>query len=224
MTVSVICLAYNQAPYIRDALEGFVSQRTDFPFEVIVHDDASNDGTTGIIQEYATKYPDIIRPVYQTVNQYSQGAKIARDFLFPLIRGRYVAICEGDDYWTDPLKLSKQVAALEAHPEVDICAHRSLKIRDGKPCGYEGPGSRTRILPVEKVIFGGGGYVATSSLLCRREQYLQDTPMRRILFYDYTLQIQGSLRGGMLYLSDCMSVYRRGVAGSWTSSHCLPLS
>ena len=219
MTVTVICLAYNHVAYIREALEGFVRQRTDFPFEVLVHDDASTDGTTDIIREYAERYPHIIHPVYQTENQYSKGACIARDYLFPLVRGRYVALCEGDDCWTDPLKLSRQVAALEAHPELDICAHRALKVRNCRPHGFEGPRGGTRVIPVERVIRGGGGFVATSSLMCRRDAYLQDTPMRRELFLDYTLQIQGSLRGGMLYLSDCMSVYRRGVPGSWTALH-----
>lgn len=219
MTVTVICLAYNHAPYIREALEGFVRQRTDFPFEVLVHDDSSTDGTADVIREYEARYPDIIRPVYQTVNQYSQGVCITRDILFPLVRGKYVALCEGDDYWTDPLKLSKQVAALEAHPEVDICAHRVLKVKGGRSHGHEGPGGRNRVIPAARVIRGGGGFVATCSIMCRREAYLQDTPMRRALFLDYTLQVQGSLRGGMLYLADCMAVYRRGVAGSWTSRH-----
>lgn len=218
MTVTVICLAHNHEAYIREALEGFVQQRTDFPFEVLVHDDASTDGTADIIREYAGRFPDIIRPVYETENRHSRGVCIARDILFPMVRGRYVALCEGDDCWTDPMKLSRQVTAMEAHPELDICAHRAVKIRNGRPCGHVGPGCRMRVIPVERVILGGGGFVATSSIMCRREAYLQDTPMRRELFLDYTLQVQGSLRGGMLYLGDCMSIYRRGVAGSWTDT------
>ena len=217
MTVSIICLAYNHEAYIRDALEGFVSQKTTFPYEVLVHDDASTDGTAGIIREYAERYPDIIRPVYQTENQYSKGVCIARDILFPMIRGRYVALCEGDDYWTDTLKLQKQVDALEAHPELDICTHRVLKTKCGKPDGFEGPGCRSRVFPTWRAIWGGGGFVATCSILCRREVYMLDTPMRRALFFDYTLQVQGSLRGGMMYLGDCMAVYRRGVPSSWTT-------
>ena len=87
MMVTVICLAYNHGPYIRDALEGFVMQKTAFPFEVIVHDDASTDDTPRIIREYACRYPDIIRPVFQTENQYSKGVPISQTFLFPLVRG-----------------------------------------------------------------------------------------------------------------------------------------
>lgn len=218
MMVSVICLAYNHGPYIRDALEGFVGQKTDFPFEVLVHDDASTDETPAVIREYADKYPDIIRPVFQTENQYSKGVRIAPVFLYPMIRGRYVALCEGDDYWTDPFKLARQVEALEANPGADICAHRVLKTKDGRPHGFEGP-RRGGVIPVERVIMGGGGFVATSSLMCRADCYMQDSPMRQALFLDYTLQVQGSLRGGMVYLPECMGVYRRGVPGSWTTVH-----
>ena len=216
MMVSVICLTYNHMPFIREALEGFVSQQTDFPFEVLVHDDASTDGTADVVREYAARYPDIIRPVFQTENQHSKGVSIARTFLYPLIRGRYVALCEGDDCWTDPHKLSRQVAVMEAHPEVDICAHRALVVKNGRKHGLDGP-ARGGIIPVERVIWGGGNFVATASLLCRRECYMDFTPMRQVIAFDYTLQIQGSLRGGMLYLPDCMAIYRRGVPGSWTT-------
>lgn len=218
MMVTVICLAYNHGPYIRDALEGFVRQKVSFPFEVIVHDDASTDCTPEIIREYAARYPGIIRPVFQTENQHSKGIPISRAFLFPLVRGRYVALCEGDDYWTDPLKLSRQVEALEAHPGVDICAHKVLKTKNGAPHGYEGP-VRGGLIPAGRVILGGGGFVATSSIMCRAGCYLDITPMRETLFIDYTLQVQGALRGGMLYLPDCMGVYRRGVPHSWTTVH-----
>ena len=221
MMVTIICLAYNHGPYIRDALEGFVGQKTGFPFEVLVHDDASTDNTADVIREYAGRYPDIIRPVYQTENQHSKGVRIAPAFLYPLVRGRYVALCEGDDFWTDPFKLARQVAVLEANPGIDICTHRVLKTKNGRPHGFEGP-RRGGIIPVQRVIMGGGGFVATSSIMCRAECYLEDTPMRQSLFIDYTLQIQGALRGGMLYLPDCMGVYRRGVPGSWTTMHSGP--
>lgn len=217
IVVTVICLAYNHEAWIRDALEGFVTQVAPFRFEVLVHDDASTDGTAEIIREYEARYPDIIRGVYQTENQYSQGVNITPTFLFPLVRGSYVALCEGDDYWTDPDKLRKQVEALERHPEADICAHRTRRLRDGKPHGFLAPRLRDTLIQAEEVILGGGNFVATSSLLCRREAYLLLTPMREILLNDYVLQIQGSLRGGMYYLDDYMSVYRTRVPGSWTT-------
>ena len=111
--VSICCLTYNHEPYIRDCLEGFVMQQTNFIFEVLIHDDASTDNTAAIIREYEVKYPSIIKPIYQTENQYSKGVKVTSVYNFPRVKGQYVAMCEGDDYWTDPLKLQKQVDFLE---------------------------------------------------------------------------------------------------------------
>ena len=111
--VSICCITYNHEKYIRDAIEGFLMQKTDFPFEVLIHDDASTDGTADIIREYETKYPDIIKPIYQTENQYSKGIKISATYNYPRAKGKYIALCEGDDYWIDPYKLQKQVDFLE---------------------------------------------------------------------------------------------------------------
>ena len=216
--VTVICLAYNHAKYIRDALEGFVSQRTTFPFEVLVHDDASTDGTDLIIKEFQSKYPDIIKPVFQKENQYSKGISISQAFLYPLIQGKYAALCEGDDYWTDPYKLQKQFEALESHPESDICSHRARRTKNGRFDGWIAPRIGSGKVSAERVILGGGGwYCATCSLFCRREAYMRWTPIREVVVIDYTLAIQCSLRGGMVYLRDCMSVYRVGTEGSWTT-------
>ena len=115
--VSVICLAYNHEKYIRKCLDGFVMQKTNFKFEALVHDDASTDKTAEIIREYEEKYPDIIKPVYQTENQHSKKISIFTTFLAPNARGEYLAWCEGDDCWTDPGKLQKQVDFLDAHPD-----------------------------------------------------------------------------------------------------------
>ena len=119
--VTVICCAYNHGPYIRQCLDGFVMQKTTFRYEVIVHDDASTDNTAAVIREYAAKYPEIIRPIYQTENQYSRNTGILKTFVYPLIKGKYVAMCEGDDWWTDPLKLQKQVDVLESDPQFSMC-------------------------------------------------------------------------------------------------------
>lgn len=118
--VSICCLAYNHEPYIRQCLDGFIIQKTDFPFEVLVHDDASTDKTAEIIREYEALYPEIIKPIYQTENQYSKRIGITNTFQFPRARGKYIAICEGDDYWTDPLKLQKQVDFLEGNEEYGL--------------------------------------------------------------------------------------------------------
>ena len=121
--VSVCTLAYNHEPYIRECLDGILMQKTNFAFELLIHDDASTDGTADIIREYEAKYPDIIKPIYQTENQYSKGVKINATIQFPRAKGKYIALCEGDDYWTDPLKLQKQVDFMEANPNCSLCCH-----------------------------------------------------------------------------------------------------
>lgn len=115
--VSIECCVYNHETYLRQCLDGFVMQKTNFPFEAIVHDDASTDGSAAIIMEYAEKYPDIIKPIIETENQYSKRDNTLRKILDAHIRGKYIAWCEGDDYWIDPLKLQKQVDFLESHPD-----------------------------------------------------------------------------------------------------------
>ena len=105
--VSVVCTAYNHEKYLRDALESFVGQETDFPFEVLVNDDASTDGTAAILREYAERYPAIIRPFYQEKNIFSRGGNIYDEVFYPVARGEYIAACEGDDRWTDPHKLQR---------------------------------------------------------------------------------------------------------------------
>lgn len=116
LMVTIRCCTYNHEPYIRQCLEGFVMQKTDFRFEAIVHDDASTDGTAAIVKEYAEKYPDIIKPIFETENQYSKHNGSLRRIMEEHTHGKYAALCEGDDYWIDPLKLQKQVDFLEANP------------------------------------------------------------------------------------------------------------
>lgn len=128
--VAIKCLVYNHEPYLRDCLEGFVMQQTNFPFVAIVHDDASTDNSAAIIREYEEKYPDIIKPIYEAENQYSKrDGSVGRimDEAIDATGAKYVAMCEGDDYWTDPLKLQKQVDFLEANPEYVICSHKFKK-------------------------------------------------------------------------------------------------
>ncbi len=216
--VSVICNAYNHGKYIRDALEGFVMQETSFPFEVLVHDDASTDNTADIIREYESKYPELIKPIYQVENQFSKGLRVAALYQYPRAKGKYIALCEGDDYWTDPKKLQKQFDALESHPEVDICAHETvvIKAKNGKTLRHIAPAKEECILKAEDVIYGEGDFVATNSLMLKPQLVLEPMKFRQHLSLDYTLQIQGALKNGILYLNECMSVYRFMVAGSWT--------
>lgn len=122
IAVSICCITYNQASYIRKCLDGLIMQKTNFKYEIIIHDDCSTDGTTDIVKEYADKYPDLIVPIIQSVNQYQKGNKrILASYVFPIAKGKYYAICEGDDYWIDPLKIQKQVDFLDLHPDVGMC-------------------------------------------------------------------------------------------------------
>ncbi len=130
--VSICCLTYNHAPFIRQCLDGFLMQKTTFPFEILIHDDASTDGTDDIVREYASKYPDIIFPLYEDVNKYTTGYSGQMDlFNYKRARGKYIAYCEGDDYWIDPLKLQKQVDFLDTHPDFSVCFTRYKKLIGG---------------------------------------------------------------------------------------------
>lgn len=114
--VSISCITYNHSAYIRQCLDGMLMQHTTFGFEILIHDDCSTDGTDDIIREYVSKFPQIIKPLFEEENQYQQGKPIGTVvWNLPRAKGKYVALCEGDDYWTDPLKLQKQVDFLESH-------------------------------------------------------------------------------------------------------------
>ncbi|MBR4560843.1 MAG: glycosyltransferase family 2 protein [Bacteroidales bacterium] len=137
--VSICCVTYNHAPIIRKCLDGFLMQLPPLCVsqdakmsdwcEILIHDDASTDGTDDIIREYAAKYPDVIFPLYEEENQYSRGGAGKMDlYNYKRARGKYIAYCEGDDYWTDLLKLQKQVDFLEAHSEYSVCWHRCKQL------------------------------------------------------------------------------------------------
>lgn len=220
MMVSICCITYNQEGYIKDALDGFLKQKTSFPYEVLIHDDASTDRTGQIIREYADRYPDIIKPILQTENQYSKGlTNISGTFNFPRAAGRYVAMCEGDDYWVDEEKLQMQVDYMEAHPDCSICFHsaevqvleRAVTERQMRPF------IRDRVVAPEEIIDKRSGY-PTASLLFRTEM-VKDLPD----FYvqapiaDIPLQLLAAARGYGYYIDRPMCVYRLGGAASWTS-------
>jgi len=219
--VSVFCLTFNHEKYIRQALDGFVMQKTNFPFEILVHDDASTDNTPKIIREYAEKYPHIIKPVFQTENQYSKKIGIIKNFLLPLAQGEYFAWCEGDDYWTDPYKLQKQIDFLNENKEYSICVHKAVV----RGCSFNTEQQFPSIesdkdFSVEEIIRHGGGIFATNSLMMKKEIYVEKPDcFYAPSFGDFQLFIYGAIRGKCMCLADVMSVYNRGVPGSWTNLH-----
>lgn len=215
--VSILCLAFNHAKYIRKCLEGFVSQKTNFPFEVLVHDDASTDGTAEIIKEFEEKYPNIIKPIYQKENQYSQGIKITKTYNLPRIQGEYLAWCEGDDYWSDVNKLQKQIDFLDHHQEYSICAHKVLF--NNLKTGMHNIIPRIkedRDYSVEEIIKGGAIF-QLSSIVMRTSLYIQKPDCFNAKeFGDIQLYIYGAICGKFRVLNETMSVYNHGTEGSWT--------
>lgn len=217
--VSIRCTAYNQEKFIRETLEGFIMQKTNFRFEAIVHDDASTDNTADIIREYAEKYPDIIKPIYETENQYSKKDGSLLRIMNEASKGKYITMCEGDDYWTDPNKLQKQVDFLEAHPDYVLCSHRYQEF-------YQNSCSLGNILPRginNDFTFDLNYYIlrenwVTQPLTCmyRASAFDSDYYMKfknkKDLVYFYVLLKKGK---GVL-LNDCMGVYRIHEKGVWS--------
>ena len=171
--VSICCITYNQEAYIRDALEGFVNQKTNFKYEVLIHDDASTDRTAEIIREYQEKYPDMIKPILQTVNQYSLGlTSVSGTWNFPRAvknGSKYIAMCEGDDYWICEDKLQRQVDYMDAHPECALCFHSAKVEVQGNAVTDRmmRPYPKERIVTSEEIIDKTSGY-ATASLMFYR--------------------------------------------------------
>ena len=217
--VSVICNTYNHGEYIKSALNGFVSQKTDFGFEVLIHDDASTDNTQDIIREYEKRYPDIIKPIYQTENQYSQRIPIGPTFQNPRIRGKYVAFCEGDDYWTDPYKLQKQYDFLEDHPDYSMCASSTtwLNMMTGRT-ENRGKIDKDRDISIEEIILEEQGRIFQFAAVMVKTQVWTDVPQWRKPFPigDLPLALRAALAGKVRMLADNMSVYRYYSKGSWT--------
>ena len=185
--VSVLCTTYNHEKYIRQCLDSMVSQKTDFPFEIIVRDDCSTDTTGSIIREYGEKYPGIVIPFILPFNHFSRG--MTNDSfaeMFRMARGKYIAICEGDDFWTDPEKLQVQADFLEAHPEYSACVTSSH---------YAGPDgnllknkvfrtiAESREMTIEEII---NGWTAATNTMVYRKACLEK---------DVIIQKAGGLQG-----------------------------
>ncbi len=245
--VRVSCKTYNHANYITDALHGFVIQQTGFPYVCTIIDDASTDGTQEVIKNFINANFDLqdasiayeketsdchttfaqhksnkncyFAIIFLKENHYSKR-RSKKPYITEWLDTKYIALCEGDDYWTDPMKLQKQVGYLEGHPDCCMCCHTADWEIDGRL--YKGGCQHKEScnLTTEEVIRNGGLYLATNSLVYRRWLSV-DVPAWRAkaVIGDFPLQILGTLRGGLHFLSDTMSVYRYLCRGSWTAQH-----
>ena len=218
--VSICSITYNHKPYIRQCLDSLLLQKTNFIYEIIINDDCSTDGTTEIIKEYASKYPNLIHPIFHDENQYSKGVRgMFAKFCFPQARGKYIAMCEGDDYWTDPLKLQKQVDFLESHSDYVICGHRYKGYIENErrfiEYGYEINGTFDLQFMVENQKFCSTlSIVFLRSALHIEEYNLYPIVIDVVLFYHL-------LKSGKGYcLPDVMAVYTMHRGGIWSSLSC----
>lgn len=216
--VSVICIAYNHEKFLRKCLDGFIMQKTNFKFEVIVHDDASTDGTKAIIEEYVTKYPDIFFPIYQTENQYSKGVAFVDNIMFPIAKGKYIAICEGDDYWCNENKLQLQYDFMEEHAECSACFHNTeIQIYNEGIIGYENNWKELHYMNEEDVFKMGS--VHTSSFFIKRECFVKPVYGKHLWTGDLVRRLNAYKYGKLAVLPQVMSVYNVNQgAGSVTSS------
>lgn len=216
--VSILCLTFNHKKYIRKALDSFLMQKTDFDYEILVNDDASNDGTTEILREYKKNYPDKIILNIQKENQYSLGKRnmIAR-YLLPKAKGEYIALCEGDDYWTDEKKLQKQVDFLDKNRDYSVCFHPvRVFFEDGGQEDYTFPGSRVLGgCDVETLLHNN--FIQTNSVMYRAQKYDFKKMARDITPVDWYLHLYHAQFGNIGMIDEVMSDYRRHSAGIWWS-------
>lgn len=218
--VSICCITYNHEKFIRQALDGFIMQKASFPIEVLIHDDASTDDTANIIREYEKKYPEIIKPIYQTENQYSKGVGISVTYNFPRAKGKYIAMCEGDDYWTDPLKLQRQVDFLEKNKRHFGIAENAIVHYDNGRQQYFGK-KPSRNISIKEII--KGRQFATASILFRNVITIPSY-FGGLIAGDTPLMILILQKGPIYYNNTVSSVYRRGAHGvtsSFTNSENL---
>lgn len=214
--VSICCITYNHEPFIRECLDGFLMQQCDFDYEIIINDDASTDGTREILLEYQKKHPDKIILSLQEENQYQKGVRgMFIRFVFPRAKGKYIALCEGDDYWTDPLKLQKQVDFLEKNEDYMVCFHNVLEL------AHDGNQTPSRLNRNENKTFtildlAKGNLIHTPSVIYRKifdsyPPWLPECPAG-----DYPLHMLHAEKGKIYCIAENMAVYRKGV-GIWSS-------
>jgi len=215
--VTIWCITFNHKAFIKDAIEGFLKQETAFPVEILIHDDASTDGTDEIIRQYQARYPTLIKAILQPENQYSQGRR-ARDFLQPISQGDYIAICEGDDYWTDPKKLQIQVDFLEKNPEYVISGHDAFIIDEfgNETSASKLPKSRKRDFTAEELVLGKA-WILTMSMVFRNVRPVWPPEVNKVLNADkFVTSILGEHGGSKFHDDIELSAYRSHKGGVWS--------
>lgn len=185
-------------------------QQTDFPYEIVIHDDASTDRTVEIIQEYVENYPGLFVPIFQTENQYSKKVKPLLKYVFPKAQGKYLAICEGDDYWTDTYKLQKQVRFLEQNPSFALCFHNA-QIKSGKTM-KEFAVLDEREYSGEEIL--KKWLIPTASAVIRRSSVVNLTNLsERYMHGDIVLFLTVAETGKIWCINEPMSIYRKHAGG-----------
>lgn len=214
--VSVLCQAFNHSKFIEQCLNGILMQETNFSFEVLIHDDASTDNTADIIRKFEVRFPGIVKPIYQTVNQFSQNKKVFSRIQLPRANGKYVAICEGDDYWTDPGKLQKQVDFLEANEDFAISHHNLNVIYDEstKESHFSNPPDQKEVTTIEDL--ANGNYIFTASCVFRNRLF-DEFPdwFSKCSVGDYPFHMLNAQYGKIKYFPEVMAVYRVHKGGVW---------
>lgn len=208
--VSICCITYNHAQYVRKCLDGFLRQECNFRYEILIHDDCSTDGTDAVIREYEVKYPSKIFPLYETENMYQKGyaGKMNDTFNIPRARGKYIALCEGDDYWTDPLKLQKQVDFMEAHPDYSMCYTDYQTVDAQGECidWHNHPMNLARSFTGDNFReLVKGNYIQTMTMLYRTEVIKNPDYQSGI---DYALSLVCALMGKCAFIPDKTACYR----------------
>lgn len=217
--VTVLCITYNHASYIKDCLEGIVRQKTNFPFRAYIHDDASTDGTAEIILEYAQQYPEIIVPLLEEENQFSKGVQPSTNMMDQIIWGKYIAVCEGDDYWTDDTKLQVQFDFMEQNSDYSLCLHNAIINDLEHEIDYlSEPDSGNRLKTCEEIIIEGAGKLNPTSSFFFASAAEYPLIEHGCSFGDHFELIKLASRGKVHWISKPMSVYRRGSKNSWTES------
>lgn len=207
--VSIQVLAYNHEHFIRQCLEGIVMQNTNFPFVAIVHDDASTDGTASVIKEYATRYPDIIKPIFETENVYQRNPGDIDRIMAEHSHGEYIGFCEGDDYWTDPNKLQIQVDFLDSHQGYSMCFHSAGTVFDDKTLdtSFNGMSVEDKDYDINELYLSWNVHLA--SVVYRRKMLVGCPAIDpRIIYSDKIFILQCASVGLVRGIKREMSVYR----------------